>query len=459
MPLTGKALSADHLEAMRLWIRNGAPETTDVDDVASLLGCDSPTPAQANKIARPDAPPAGEGVQLISGPWTVEADSEDEVCFATYYDLEQNPESVPAWAKADCDGSVFSDYSGSCVAINGRTLTQDPQSHHSIINVYTGSSGPADNAWGPWQCSSGPSKGMTCDPTRINDPVANGGADCGGGGHVCATEAKSSVACRGVGPADRQFRTVGMGGAQSPISEQRFGEGVFSLLPTKGVITWNSHAFNLSAEDTTIDQYNNFLFAPQNQRQYFSRGIFDTKDIFIANVPPYERRTYCSTYTLPVGARLTQLGSHTHKRGVFWQTWLPPQDTSCTVRSGCVPNTTTADYVSKVYNDPLYLNYDIPLAFDSANATDRTLKFCATYDNGVEYPELLKLNSTSVGTTCDSNRFCANGSTPGQSCNNNSDCGDGGMCDACTVRGGVTTEDEMFLLLGNFYVVPESERE
>ena len=33
-------------------------------------------------------------------------------------------------------------------------------------------------------------------------------------------------------------------------------------------------------------------------------------------------------------------------------------------------------------------------------------------------------------------------------------CGDGGSCDACPVRGGVTTEDEMFLMLGSFYVVP-----
>lgn len=31
---------------------------------------------------------------------------------------------------------------------------------------------------------------------------------------------------------------------------------------------------------------------------------------------------------------------------------------------------------------------------------------------------------------------------------------DGGSCDTCPVRGGVTTEDEMFLLLGSFSVVP-----
>ena len=31
-------------------------------------------------------------------------------------------------------------------------------------------------------------------------------------------------------------------------------------------------------------------------------------------------------------------------------------------------------------------------------------------------------------------------------------CGAGGVCDACPVHGGVTTADEMFILLGSFYV-------
>ena len=192
---------------------------------------------------------------------------------------------------------------------------------------------------------------------------------------------------------------------------------------------------------------------------YRNRAIFDIKDIFVANVPPYEERTYCSTYTLPAGSRLTQLSSHAHKRGVLFETWLPPQDPGCTVASGCSPNTEPADYVSRIYNDPLYLDYDPPLAYDSTDRAKRTMKFCVTYDNGKNFPELLKLSSTSVGTTCEGRAFCAGGVTPGLSCGaDDSVCGDGGVCDACAVRGGVTTEDEMFILLGSFYVVPAGER-
>jgi len=34
----------------------------------------------------------------------------------------------------------------------------------------------------------------------------------------------------------------------------------------------------------------------------------------------------------------------------------------------------------------------------------------------------------------------------------NSLCGEGGICDACATGGGVTTEEEMFILLGSYFV-------
>ncbi len=459
MPLANTPLTTDHLEAMRLWIRNGAPQINDVDEVATLLGCGESTTPQANKIDPPDAPMLGEGVQFNSGPWTVLPGSENEVCFATYYDLSKNPGALPESAKISCEGGVYNNYDGDCFAINHQTLTQDPQSHHSIIDVYVGTASPLDPSWGAWQCLNGPGEGMACDPTRIGEPVSSGGADCGGARYVCGTPAVKRTACIGWGPSDQRSAQVGMGGAQSPVSDNKLAEGVYSVIPAKGVIIWNSHAFNLSDKPTTVEQYNNFIFAQPDERTYRNRGIFDAKNIFVANVPPYEQRTYCSTYTLPKGARLTELNSHAHKRGILWQTWLPPQDSTCGVHNNCQPNPTIPDYVSRVYNDPLQINYDPPLEYDRQNKDKRTVKFCVTYDNGQEFPDLLKLNSTSVGTTCVGSAFCAGGPTPGLACgSDDSMCGDGGSCDACPVRGGVTTEDEMFILLGNYYVVPPEEQ-
>jgi len=52
---------------------------------------------------------------------------------------------------------------------------------------------------------------------------------------------------------------------------------------------------------------------------------------------------------------------------------------------------------------------------------------------------------------------CYGGSDAGDLCNGNNAACESGECDACPVLGGVTTEDEMFILLGRYYVssVPE----
>ena len=50
---------------------------------------------------------------------------------------------------------------------------------------------------------------------------------------------------------------------------------------------------------------------------------------------------------------------------------------------------------------------------------------------------------------------CVGGERQGQLCGGvDANCGAGGVCDACAVRGGVTTEDEMLILLGNYYGQP-----
>ena len=58
---------------------------------------------------------------------------------------------------------------------------------------------------------------------------------------------------------------------------------------------------------------------------------------------------------------------------------------------------------------------------------------------------------------------CMGGPRKGEACHgNNSECdttpGSGdGVCDACTLVGGVTTADEMFIQLGDFYCAPNTD--
>jgi len=66
------------------------------------------------------------------------------------------------------------------------------------------------------------------------------------------------------------------------------------------------------------------------------------------------------------------------------------------------------------------------------------------------------------GPCTDSVVTCANESRKGELCGGQPDpdafcdtepgAGDGD-CDACPVRGGTTTEDEMFILLGDYYLI------
>ena len=43
-------------------------------------------------------------------------------------------------------------------------------------------------------------------------------------------------------------------------------EGVYEEAPLKGILVWNSHAFNLTGEPANLDMWINFEFAaPQEQ--------------------------------------------------------------------------------------------------------------------------------------------------------------------------------------------------
>jgi hypothetical protein len=449
MPTGKTPLSEDELTGIKLWIRAGAPQTGVVEGTQDLLGCDLPTDADPNRTARPPVPAADEGFQHAAGTWTVNAHSEDEVCFATYYDLS---DSAPDWARFPC----LQQPDSTCVGFKSRQLSQDAQSHHSIITVYTGSAAPSDPSWGAWRCVGGPSEGATCNPTALGVSADNGGADCGDQG-VCQSTPHSYVACRGFGPSDRDTKTVNAGGAQSPVSSQEFPEGVYGQVPIKGVIIWNSHGFNLTSKPAVIGQYNTFWYAQPEERVYPVRRIFDQRYIFAMDVPPYQKHEYCASFTLPRYAHLAELSSHAHKRGVLWRTWLPTNQPNCVPNQGCMPNGVEPDYISKVYNDPVTLPFDPPLTFDSADDGERTLKYCNVYDNGADYPELVKRKSAlPMGSAgCGPGKtYCYGGEKKGEACMTDADCGADGACDACMVSGGVTTEDEMFILLGDYYVVP-----
>ena len=519
MPSGATPLTPQHLQAIEKWIRGGAPEDSVVEGTGGLLGSCLPDPDPLI-IPVPDAPGAGAGAQFQQPPYPLSAQSEGEVCSPSYYDLTvtdlvpefakrpcpriflssvcDNDDSVGCQSDADCndgascvtlkvcqnnefrtctDSSDCTDgaeciinnvinTSNECFAYHGLSLAQDPQSHHSFIRIYAGRFPTTDSGWGDWtyksQDPSDPALGTPCDPTDV-DPETGTNWNCSG-------EVVPALACINYGPADFGEGASAISsstaptfyGSQEPYTETEYADGVYSILPMQGILVWNSHAFNLTNGDSTMSQYLNVNFAEPADQLYPLNGIVGIDQIFIQNVPPFESREYCNTYTLPVGARLFSLTSHTHRHGVLWRTWLPPNEPCKPWQEACTPKETTPVYLSTEYNDPVQLEFETPIPYTSTEDADRTLMFCSVFDNG-ETPAspTVKRQSTSppgplgIGGPCaDDVVACMDGPNRGELCGGDDANCPGSICDACPLRGGGTTEDEMFILYGSFYVIP-----
>jgi hypothetical protein len=541
MPLDPEpALPEDELEAVRLWIKAGAPRTGVVAGTADLLDACLPPPEPI--AIKPLPPPApGTGVQIVMPRWDLEAQTEHEVCFGSFYDVT---DQVPP-ALRTAEGTFRFKF---------HQTRQDALSHHLIPLLYKGATGPESPLWGGFTCRGGAQVGAACDP------VAAGA--CGPGG-ICTSLLKESIACINYGPGDSGIglSTAGISITQQTAEEFRFAPGVYGELPLKGMILWNSHAFNLTDTPGKVEAWLNFDFALPEEQQTPAIKIFNITAIFNMNVPPFATDEPCNIATYPRRTNIFELSSHMHQRGKRWRTFLgafrcqggaadgapcsplgydfvspdvcggapcvsmlhsPAGDCDSNQRvtvdeivtgvnialermpvEACNDADVNADdrvavnevvtavgaalngvpppvardpeesllYVSQLYNDPFVMRLgDTPLFFNSPRDDERALTYCALYDNGYSDPAKVKKQSTSpptpndipAGGPCAVPSHCTAGKVEepcsGQSAeerNRSCDSSDGaedGSCDACPLLGGVTTEDEMFILLGQYYV-------
>src|SRR5439155_1766080 len=128
-----------------------------------------------------------------------------------------------------------------------------------------------------------------------------------------------------------------IGGAQRAQSEIDFAPGVWAPTPTRGILFWNPHAFNLTDQDTMMHGWLNYMYAAD--RRYIVHGIFDITHIFApSGIPPYQKGTRCADYTLsdftsPHQAQLFTLSSHTHKHGEHF--WIMNPPAACSTNQDC----------------------------------------------------------------------------------------------------------------------------
>jgi hypothetical protein len=301
-----------------------------------------------------------------------------------------------------------------------------------------------DPAFGAWTCKGGEREGQPCDG---RDPSA-----CGTG--HCSSEVRNTIACIDYGPRDVvvDVASEGIGGAQTAQQYLEPRDGVFREVPLRGIVYWNSHAFNLTTEEHRMHSRLNLFYT--NDLRLREDQVTDSSHIYIANgQPPFTVETYCADHVVPRGAQMIRLGSHTHKRGKHFTVALPDG---------------TRIYETFTYSDPLDAIYDPPLAFDSPDPTQRTLRYCSTYNNGVaedgspDPRTVTRLSTMPTRTSC-TPVACAEGKVGAPchgvgddaTCDTSPGAGDG-FCDACPITAGVTTENEMFILTP-FYILPVDE--
>jgi hypothetical protein len=222
-------------------------------------------------------------------------------------------------------------------------------------------------------------------------------------------------------------------------------EGFYNLYPAHGIFYWNSHAFNLTTEDGIHHVWRNLRFA--DDRRFRAERINEISSIAAgAGTRPFEKKTVCRDYVFDQGDGLLSLNSHTHKRGERF---------FMTIGDELVYETFT-------YDEPLNKVFDPARVFNSADPAQRTLTYCATYNNGVNEdgsPNLETVTRLSRRpenaiacrpTACVAGKIgapCA-GSDDHASCDSSPGAGDG-WCDACIIMPGVSSDDEMFILLGS----------
>lgn len=302
MPLPPMApLSEDALEVIRLWIEAGAPRDGVVRGTEGMLDSLLPEP-QPLEIAPLPVPHPDAGVQIRMPGRLLPAQSDTEVCYATYYDLRGR---IPAEALSP-DGSRF--------RFRRNRIRQSPLSHHLFMFVYNWKEDLAvPSIFGEFRCKEGDRAGETCDP--LDDDA------CGARGQ-CASTPVPGVGCVGDGVFGQGIDPTAMSFVQETSSDVELPKGVFAELPVQGFLLWNSHGVNPTNVEAKLEAWINFWFASAGEQLHRMQPFFNTDVRYEMDTPAFGTEEVCHIHTFPRGTRLFEISSHGHKRMKRWRTYL-----------------------------------------------------------------------------------------------------------------------------------------
>jgi hypothetical protein len=446
MPVGTAALSAKELEAVRLWILKSAPMAGNVkdeltgEDIGSLLDACLP-PAKPIKATPLAPPPTSEGIQFVMPNYPLKAGVEVEQCKPFAYDFT---DKVPA---------EFKDVSRNVMFVNGTRVLQDPSSHHMV--VWNPSKALTTVPAGGWSCHGGANQGKACTGSSVECGAESICAGPAVPGTLCDIDTQS-IASNTANPFESIWAigSLLLGGLPAQVANTQspqeyvppFEGGVYSEIPLKGVLWFNSHAFNLTTEDTVLDARVNFYYAKERKRQMVPTNV--VKNEVPNGLAPFTKKVFCSKAVVPRNYSIAMMTGHTHRHGErFW----------------AKDATGKQIYESFVYNDPIYTHYEPWLEYPQADEASRTIEFCAEFNNGVKKdgspdPQTVTRKSRMPPPNATCTPVACTAGKVGAACRSNADCDSApakqdGECDACPITSGLTTENEMFVLMP-WYVMP-----
>ena len=324
MPFGGGVLHNGKIDAIRMWIEAGAPQTGKIAGIGDLGVLRDP-----DEVFEPPAPPPpGEGYQLHLPPFKIEPGTEREVYYATPI-LDENGNSI--------EGDIF---------INRVEIFYPAGSHHFILYRFT-EEGLAN---GISERGITPGIGVNLeDQFRELD-----------------TEDPQVLGNFGV---DRLFVV----GTQTDDTLFAFPEGVGLRLPGDTIYDLNSHYINLLGDEPLIGEtYVNIYTIPEEEVRYEAVEIFVSNRSI--NVPPGTTRVAKMTWYVEdelerrghdpsTALNVFLLTSHMHRHGELFEIFQG--------------STSDLLHRSIAYDDAPISLYDPILRLD----VDDTLKFQCTHNN------------------------------------------------------------------------------
>ena len=288
MPFLGGMLHTGKIDAVRMWIEAGAPQTGKIAGIGDLGVLRDPD----EKFEAPAPPAPGEGYQLRLPPFKIEPGTEREVYYATQIS-DENGNSV--------EGDIF---------INRVEIFYPAGSHHFIIYRIT---------------EDGMAKGLL--ENGIVPDISVNSEDT-----FRELDTDDPDPVFGVFGADRLFVV----GTQTDDTLFQFPEGVGLRMPGDTIYDLNSHYINLLGDETLLGEtYVNIYTIPEEEVRYEAVEIFvNNRSI---NVPPGTTRVSKMTWLVEdelfkrghdseTSLNVFLLTSHMHRHGELFEIFQESTD-------------------------------------------------------------------------------------------------------------------------------------